>query len=155
MKTVIQRVNFATIKVDGKVIASIQKGLLVFVGIGHQDTEGNSQFIIDKVLNLRIFEDGSGKMNLSLKDIDGDLLLVSQFTLYGNCIKGRRPSFGDAAPPDQAKKLYDYMVEKAQSIHPKTQTGQFAADMKITLENDGPVTIKLDSPPLKEAESLT
>jgi D-aminoacyl-tRNA deacylase len=141
MKAVIQRVNFASVEVNNQIISEIKQGLLVLIGIKQADTQKEADVIIDKILNLRIFEDNQEKMNHSVIDIKGEVLLVSQFTLYGNCSKGRRPSFELAAKPDEALRLYEYIIEKATAKYPKIKTGQFGADMKILLENDGPVTL--------------
>lgn len=144
MKLVIQRVNHAEVKVDGETVGSIQKGLLVFLGVGREDTKEIADKYLKKLLGLRIFEDNAGKTNLSLSDVDGELLLVSQFTLYANCKKGNRPSFIEAGAPDQANEIYEYMIQEAARQIPVVQHGIFGADMKITLENDGPFTLILD-----------
>lgn len=145
MKFVIQRVNNAKVTIDGNVNGSIDKGLMVLVGIGHGDTTTDADKYLKKLINMRIFEDDDNKMNLSLKDVNGSLLLVSQFTLYASCKKGNRPSFTDAAKPDQAEALYDYIVQEAKKEIPIVETGIFGADMKVSLENDGPVTIILEN----------
>lgn len=144
MKLVIQRVTEASVEVDGEVIGSIGKGFLVLIGVGAGDIEKIADFYIRKMLGLRIFEDENGKTNLSLKDVDGQLLLVSQFTLYANCRKGNRPSFTDAGDPTQAEKLYEYMIGECKKQVPVVQTGEFGAEMKVKLCNDGPFTIILD-----------
>lgn len=144
MKLVIQRVNHAEVKVDGETVGSIKKGLLVFLGVGREDTKEIADKYLKKLLGLRIFEDNAGKTNLSISDVDGELLLVSQFTLYANCKKGNRPSFIEAGAPDQANEIYEYMIQEAARRIPVVQHGIFGADMKITLENDGPFTIILD-----------
>jgi len=144
MKIVIQRVKEATIKVDGDIISQIDQGFLVFVGICKDDTKELADRYLKKIIGLRIFEDQDGKTNLSLADINGQLLMVSQFTLYANCKKGNRPSFIEAASGDIAEPLYNYMVEQARQIVPIVKTGIFGADMKISLINDGPFTIILD-----------
>ena len=145
MRAVVQRVSSSTVTVDGEVIGDINKGLLVLLGVTHEDSSKDVDYIIDKVLNLRIFEDENEKMNLSLKDVGGELLVVSQFTLYGDCRKGRRPSFSSAARPEVATKLYEEFIEKAKKEGIVTQTGQFGANMMVDLTNDGPVTILLES----------
>lgn len=144
MKLVIQRVNHGEVKVDGEVVGSIKKGLLVFVGVGRDDTQVVADKYLKKLLGLRIFEDEAGKTNLSLEDVDGQLLMVSQFTLYANCKKGNRPSFIEAGAPDEAKRLYEYMIAEAKKTVPVVEHGIFGAEMKVTLENDGPFTIILD-----------
>ncbi|ABR31164.1 D-tyrosyl-tRNA(Tyr) deacylase [Thermosipho melanesiensis] len=146
MRAVVQRVNSANVDVNGKIIGKIKKGLLVLLGVGKNDTESDAEYLVNKILNLRIFDDNKGKMNLSLLDIKGDILIVSQFTLYGDCRRGRRPSYSDSASPEKAKKLYEYFVEKIRKEYNiKVETGEFGAYMKVNLENDGPVTLLLDS----------
>ena len=145
MRAVVQRVSSSKGTVDGEGTGEINKGLLVLLGVTHEDTSKDVDYIIDKVLNLRIFEDENGKMNLSLKDIEGEILAVSQFTLYGDCRKGRRPSFSSAARPEVATKLYEEFIEKARKEGIVTITGQFGANMMVDLTNDGPVTILLES----------
>ena len=145
MRAVVQRVSSSKVTVDGEVTGEINKGLLVLLGVTHEDTSKDVDYIIDKVLNLRIFEDENEKMNLSLKDVGGELLVVSQFTLYGDCRKGRRPSFSSAARPEVATKLYEEFIEKARKEGIVTKTGQFGALMMVDLTNDGPVTILLES----------
>lgn len=144
MRLVIQRVTEASVEVDGKTVGSIGKGFLVLIGVGADDTEADADFYLRKMIGLRIFEDENGKTNLSLKDVDGQLLLVSQFTLYANCRKGNRPSFIEAGNPEKAKMLYQYMVEVCRKEIPVVQTGEFRAEMKVRLCNDGPFTIILD-----------
>ena len=144
MKFVIQRVNHASVKVDGKVVGSIGKGFLVFIGISNTDTKELADKYIKKMIQLRIFEDENGKTNLSLKDVGGQLLLVSQFTLYANCKKGNRPSFVDAGKPDMANEMYEYIISECQKQVDVVEKGIFGADMKVSLENDGPFTIILD-----------
>jgi len=145
MKAVIQRVSRASVTIEDTTTAAITTGLLVLIGIAPNDTDDEITFIADKLLNLRIFEDKDGKMNKSLMDINGELLLISQFTLYGSCQKGRRPSFGDAASPDIALPLYDKLVTLLKDRHPdKVKSGQFAAKMQIDLANEGPVTLILE-----------
>lgn len=145
MKFVIQRVSEASVSVEGKVIGSIQKGFLVLIGVGHDDTRAIADKMIKKLTGLRIFEDEDGKTNLALKDVDGQLLLISQFTLYANCRKGNRPSFTDAGAPDMANELYEYILTECKKIVPVVEKGSFGADMKVSLINDGPFTIVLDS----------
>lgn len=145
MRAVVQRVSSSKVTVDGEVTGEINKGLLVLLGVTHEDTSKDVDYIIDKVLNLRIFEDENEKMNLSLKDVGGELLVVSQFTLYGDCRKGRRPSFSSAARPEVATKLYEEFIEKARKEGIVTKTGQFGVHMMVDLTNDGPVTILLES----------
>lgn len=144
MKFVIQRVNYAQVKIDGKTVGSIGKGFLVLIGIGKSDTREIADKYLKKMLSLRIFEDENGKTNLSLADVQGELLMVSQFTLYANCKKGNRPSFIDAGAPDQANELYEYLIQEAAKTVPVVQHGVFGADMKVSLENDGPFTVILD-----------
>ena len=144
MKLVIQRVNHAEVKVNGEVTGSINKGFLVLLGVGKEDTKETADKYLKKMLGLRIFEDEAGKTNLSLADVNGELLIVSQFTSYANCKNGNRPSFIEAGPPDQAKELYEYMIAQAKKSIPVVQHGIFGADMKVSLENDGPFTIILD-----------
>ena len=144
MRLVIQRVLHAEVQVDGNTIGKIGKGLLVFVGAGQNDTKEIADKYLRKLLGLRIFEDENGKTNLSLKDVDGELLIVSQFTLYANCKKGNRPSFIEAGEPHMAEALYEYMIEKAKKSVPVVEHGEFGADMKVSLLNDGPFTIILD-----------
>lgn len=144
MKLVIQRVNRASVSIDGAQYSSIGKGFLVLVGISDTDTREIADKYIRKMVGLRIFEDAEGKTNLSLQDVGGAVLMVSQFTLYANCKKGNRPSFIEAGKPDMAEKLYNYMVEKTKQSVPEVKTGVFGADMKVSLENSGPFTILLD-----------
>ena len=144
MRLVVQRVLQAEVQVDGQNIGKINKGLLVFVGVGKEDTEEIADKYLKKLLGLRIFEDENGKTNLSLKDVDGELLLVSQFTLYANCKKGKRPSFIDAGEPAKSEALYEYMISEARKSVPVVQHGSFGADMKVSLINDGPFTVILD-----------
>ena len=144
MRLVIQRVLHAEVQVDGNTIGKIGKGRLVFVGAGQDDTKEIADKYLRKLLGLRIFEDENGKTNLSLKDVDGELLIVSQFTLYANCKKGNRPSFIEAGEPHMAEALYEYMIEEAKKSVPVVEHGEFGADMKVSLLNDGPFTIILD-----------
>lgn len=144
MKALIQRVKEASVKVEGKEISKIGQGFLVLVGITHTDTQKEADYLVKKVTNLRVFEDENGKMNLSLKDVNGKLLIVSQFTLYGNCESGNRPSFTDAAKPEIANELYEYFCTKCAETGIEVQKGIFGADMKVSLINDGPVTIIIE-----------
>lgn len=144
MKFLIQRVLEASVKVDGETVGSIGKGLLVFVGAGREDDWAAADKYLKKLLGLRIFEDENGKTNLSLKDVNGELLFVSQFTLYANCKKGNRPSFIEAGDPDTANELYEYIIREASKSVPVVRHGIFGADMKVHLVNDGPFTIILD-----------
>lgn len=144
MRLVIQRVLHAEVQVDGNTIGKIGKGLLVFVGASQDDTKEIADKYLRKLLGLRIFEDENGKTNLSLKDVDGELLIVSQFTLYANCKKGNRPSFIEAGEPHMAEALYEYMIDEAKKSVPVVEHGEFGADMKVSLLNDGPFTVILD-----------
>ena len=144
MKTVIQRVSFASVTVDNNPVGRVAQGILVLLGVEKGDDETRADWLAEKIVNLRIFEDEEGKMNRSLMDIGGSLLVVSQFTLAGNCAKGRRPSFDTAAPPDEGKRLYEYFVEAARRLGAPVETGIFQADMKVHLVNDGPVTFILE-----------
>jgi D-tyrosyl-tRNA(Tyr) deacylase len=145
MKFVIQRVSEASVAVDGETIGKIGKGYLVLIGVGQDDTKETADKYLKKMIGLRIFEDAEGKTNLSLKDVGGELLLVSQFTLYANCRKGNRPSFVEAGNPEEAEALYNYIVEEASKQVDVVQTGSFGADMKVSLVNDGPFTILLEN----------
>jgi D-tyrosyl-tRNA(Tyr) deacylase len=145
MRAVIQRVSRAQVTVDDEVTGAIGLGLLVLLGVSTADTESDADYLAEKIVGLRIFEDPEGKMNLSVADVHGAILAVSQFTLYGDVRKGRRPSFDAAARPEQAKKLYEYFVEKIRTAGLPCETGRFQAEMKVELVNDGPVTILLDS----------
>ncbi len=145
MRAVVQRVSSASVSVDGKEIAAIEKGLVIFIGVGNEDVKKDAEYLAEKVIGLRIFEDSDGKMNKSLQDIGGELLVVSQFTLMGDVRKGRRPSFTDAALPEVAEELYSFFVENCKNKIKKVKTGQFQADMLVKINNDGPVTILLDS----------
>ena len=145
MEFVIQRVKQASVKVEGSVIGEIEKGYLVLIGVSDKDTEAVADKMIKKMIGLRIFEDAEGKTNLSLADVGGSLLLVSQFTLYANCKKGNRPSFIEAGAPDKANQLYEYIIEESKKSVSVVQTGRFGAEMEVSLINDGPFTILLDS----------
>ena len=145
MRALLQRVTEARVKVDHSVTGEIGPGLLVFLGVSKLDTEADADFVAQKVLNLRIFEDENHKMNRSILDTGGGLLVVSQFTLYGDCRKGRRPSFDDAAPAELARALYEYFVAIARRSNLRVETGIFQADMAVSLVNDGPVTLIVES----------
>ncbi len=145
MKFVIQVVSEAGVKIEGKEKGRIGKGFMVLIGVGQTDDEKTADRMVSKLLGLRIFPDESGKTNLSLSDVGGELLLVSQFTLYADCRKGNRPSFVKAGAPDEAKRLYEYVVEKCRQSVAKVDTGEFGADMQVSLVNEGPFTIILDS----------
>jgi D-aminoacyl-tRNA deacylase len=146
MKAVIQRVSKAEVTVAGETVGRIGRGILVLLGVEKGDSELDADWLADKIVALRIFEDDAGKMNLALKEIGGELLVVSQFTLAGNCAKGRRPSFDSAAPPVEANRLYEYFVERARRMGLPVATGVFQAMMQVSLVNDGPVTFILESP---------
>lgn len=145
MRFVIQRVTEASVTIDGEISGKIGKGYLVLIGVADTDTKEIADKMIRKMIGLRIFEDEQGKTNLSLADVDGGLLLVSQFTLYANCKRGNRPSFIEAGKPDMANEMYEYIIEKCKESVEEVQTGEFGADMKVQLLNDGPFTILLDS----------
>lgn len=145
MRFVIQRVTEASVTIDGEISGKIGKGYLVLIGVADTDTKEIADKMIRKMIGLRIFEDEQGKTNLSLADVDGGLLLVSQFTLYANCKRGNRPSFIEAGKPDMANEMYEYIIEKCRESVDEVQTGEFGADMKVQLLNDGPFTISLDS----------
>ena len=145
MKFVIQNVLNASVSVDQKIVGQINQGYVVFIGISNDDNEETANKMIQKMLNLRIFQDENGKTNLSLEQISGELLLISQFTLYADCKHGNRPSFIKAGKPEHAQKLYNYIIEQCKMKVPNVQTGIFGADMKVSLTNDGPFTIVLDS----------
>lgn len=144
MKLVIQRVANAKVEVDNEVVGEIGQGFLVLFGAGAGDTKEQADFLAEKLCNLRVFTDENYKMNLSIKDIDGELLVVSQFTLYADCKKGNRPSFVNAAPPEEANELYEYFINKCRNLVRNVQKGIFGAHMKVSLLNDGPVTIILE-----------
>ena len=144
MRAVLQRVTEASVTIDGQKVGEIGKGIMVLFGMLGTDTDKTIDYMLDKVINLRIFEDENGKTNLSLKDVEGEVLLVSQFTLYANCKKGNRPSFIEAGDPAQAEALYEYMIAEAKKTVPVVQHGSFGADMKVSLINDGPFTVILD-----------
>ncbi len=144
MKIVIQRVANAQVEVDKKVVGKIGKGFLVLVGVTYDDTKENADYLVKKLCKLRVFTDENDKMNLSLKDVNGELLIVSQFTLYANCKDGNRPSFVEAAKPEQANELYEYFCSECEKNDIKVEKGIFGADMKVSLLNDGPVTIIIE-----------
>ena len=145
MRFVIQRVTQSSVSVDGNVIGKIGKGLLVLIGVAEEDTEETADKLVRKLTGLRVFEDENGKTNLSLADVKGELLLISQFTLYANCKKGNRPSFTEAGSPQKANALYEYIIAKCRENVPIVETGSFGAEMKVSLVNDGPFTVLLDS----------
>ncbi len=145
MRAVVQRVSRAKVTVQGEITGEIDRGLLVLIGIGSADTESGADYLADKIAGLRIFEDAQGKMNLSLADVGGSVLAVSQFTLYGDVRHGRRPSFDAAAPPEKGRALYEYFVERIRATGLRCETGRFQEMMQVELVNDGPVTILLDS----------
>lgn len=145
MRFVVQRVSESEVKVDGEVLGKIGKGFMVLIGVSNSDTKEIADKMIKKMLGLRIFEDENGKTNLSLETVGGELLLISQFTLYANCKKGNRPSFIEAGAPDMASEMYEYIISKCKEQVPVVERGRFGADMKVSLVNDGPFTIILDS----------
>ena len=145
MRLVIQRVKHAEVTVNERIVGKINQGFLVLFGVKTTDTKKDADYLVRKLINLRIFEDDNGKMNLPLKSVNGELLIVSQFTLYGNCKEGNRPSFTDSAKPDIAIPLYEYFTDECKKHVPIVETGVFGADMKVNLLNDGPVTIIIDS----------
>jgi D-aminoacyl-tRNA deacylase len=145
MRAVVQRVQRAEVRVEGRIIGRIGPGILVLVGIGHEDTRETGKALAEKIASLRIFNDGQGRMNCDLREAGGEALVVSEFTLYGDCRKGRRPSYIQAAPPDEARPLYHAFVEALAALGVKVETGEFQAMMDVELTNDGPVTLLLDS----------
>lgn len=145
MRAVVQRVSEAAVTVADETTGAIPKGLLVLLGVGKGDTEADAIYLADKIVNLRIFEDAEEKMNLSVADVNGEILAVSQFTLYGDVRKGRRPGFDQAAPPDEAERLYEVFIKRCRETGVKVETGRFQTHMMVSLTNDGPVTILLDS----------
>lgn len=146
MRAVVQKVSSASVSVEGEVVGAIDRGFMILLGVTHNDSDEQAAWLAKKVSGLRIFEDEDKKMNLSLLDVGGDCLVVSQFTLYGDCKKGRRPSFVNAARPEQADKLYQVFCEKLRETGCKVETGRFQTFMKVSLVNDGPVTLILDTP---------
>ncbi len=150
MRAVLTRVNSASVTIDGKVVGKIGKGFLILLGVGPEDTPEHSRYLAQKALGLRVFEDENGKMNLGLSEVNGQVLVVSQFTLYGNCRKGRRPSFIEAAPPQLGNDLYEQFLADCEALGFPPQHGQFGADMQVESINDGPVTLILDTQQLME-----
>lgn len=151
MRAVLTRVKSASVAIDGKVVGEIGKGFLILLGVGPNDTEKECRYLAEKALGLRVFEDENGKMNVSLADAGGQVLVVSQFTLYGNCRKGRRPSFTDAAPPDLGNRLYQQFLKDCEDLGFPPQHGEFGADMQVASVNDGPVTLILDTDQLMDS----
>lgn len=145
MKLVVQRVKNANVSIENNIVGKINQGFVVLLGVSNEDTKENADYLVKKLLNLRVFSDNDDKMNLSIKDIEGELLIVSQFTLYANCKKENRPSFIEAAKPEHAKPLYEYFINECRKENLNVQTGEFGADMQIELINDGPVTILLEN----------
>ena len=145
MKLVVQRVNKAQVEVDGKIVGKINKGFMVLCGITHDDTEKQADILARKLCNLRVFEDENEKMNLSIKDINGQILVISQFTLFADCKKGNRPSFTNAGSPEHANKLYEYFIKQIENQQIEVEHGIFGENMKVSLTNDGPVTIILEA----------
>jgi len=145
VRAVVQRVTRASVTVDNEIVGEIAQGLVVLLGVAHDDTKADADYLAAKIVSLRIFDDREGKMNVSLKDLDGGLLIVSQFTLYGDVRRGLRPSWSDAAPPEVAEPLYEYFVESSRKLVQRVATGSFRKMMQVELVNDGPVTILLDS----------
>ena len=151
MRAVLTRVKSASVAIDGQVVGSIGKGFLILLGVGPEDTPEVCRYLAEKALGLRVFEDENGKMNLGLADVGGEVLVVSQFTLYGNCRKGRRPSFVEAAPPELGNRLYEQFLQDCTDLGYPPQHGRFGADMQVESVNDGPVTLILDTQQLLEA----
>lgn len=146
MRAVVQRVTAARVEVAGEIVGQIEKGLVAFIGIGKGDGEAEARWLADKIVEMRVFEDDAGKMNRALADVGGGLLLVSQFTLYGDTSRGRRPGFDRAMPPAEAEKLYDHFVTLVRARYATVATGRFRADMRVLVDNDGPVTLLLETP---------
>lgn len=145
MRAVVQRVTSAHVDIDGQTVGAIDRGLLILLGVGHDDSEEQAERLWSKISRLRIFEDANGKTNLSLSDVGGEVLVVSQFTLFANCKKGNRPSFTEAGAPDEANRLYEWFVERARRDVPRVETGSFGAYMDVSLINDGPFTLWMDT----------
>lgn len=145
MRALVQRVSRSAVSIDGQVSAEIDRGMLILLGVGRQDTQDNIQYMADKCVHLRIFGDGQGKMNRSLLDVEGQALVVSQFTLYGDTRKGRRPGYSGAAPPEMAEAYYEDFVEALRSRGVSVRTGQFGANMQVEIHNDGPVTLMIET----------
>lgn len=145
MRAIIQRVSKGSVSVDGKIVGQVGKGFVVFLGVGHEDTEVDAEYICKKIVNMRIFEDDQGKMNLSLDQVNGGVLAVSQFTLYGDTKKGNRPSFVNAASPDKANRLYEHCIKLIRDTGIPTESGVFQAEMQVEIHNDGPVTLFIDT----------
>lgn len=141
----IQRVKRGSVEIAGEITAKIHQGLVVFFGVSEEDSPEKSAWLAEKLVRMRLFSDDAGKMNLSVEDIKGEILIVSQFTLYANCEKGRRPSFTEAAPPEHAIPIYEKFIDEVRALHPHVKTGEFRADMQVFIENDGPVTILLEN----------
>jgi D-tyrosyl-tRNA(Tyr) deacylase len=146
MRAVVQRVTAARVEVAGEIVGGIERGLVAFVGIGKGDGESEARYLVDKIVELRVFDDDQGKMNRALADVAGGLLVVSQFTLYGDTSRGRRPGFDRAMPPAEAERLYDHFVALVRARHALVATGRFRADMRVLVDNDGPVTLLLETP---------
>ncbi|MCR4783828.1 MAG: D-tyrosyl-tRNA(Tyr) deacylase [bacterium] len=146
MRAVVQRVGWAKVEIGGEVVGRIDRGMLVLVAVHRLDSREQADWLANKLVHLRVFDDGTGKMNLSIADVGGEMLIVSQFTLYGNCRKGNRPSYVDSASPEIARSLYEYFVEKVRSMGISVQEGEFQAHMHVSLLNDGPVTVIVDTP---------
>ena len=151
MRAVLTRVKSASVSIDGQTVGQIGQGFLILLGVGPEDTEAHCRYLAEKALGLRVFEDENEKMNLSLTDVGGQVLVVSQFTLYGNCRKGRRPSFAEAASPELGNRLYEQFLQECERIGFPPQHGQFGADMQVESVNDGPVTLILDTQQLMES----
>jgi D-tyrosyl-tRNA(Tyr) deacylase len=144
MRALVQRVSYAAVSVDGRVVGQIDRGLAILVGVTHDDSRAEAEWLAQKVAGIRLFEDDGGKMNLSLSDVEGSVLVISQFTLYGDARKGRRPSFVEAAPPEHAERLVDRFIQQLRRFGLRVETGVFGAMMKVEIHNDGPVTLMLE-----------